>query len=35
MKSLLIKLAVFALILGTVGVSAAEPKILGKAVEYS
>lgn len=35
MKSLLIKLAVFTLILGMVGVAAAEPKIDGKIVEYS
>lgn len=35
MKSLLIKLAVFTLILGMVGVAAAEPKIDGKTVEYS
>ena len=31
MKSLLIKLAVFTLVLGIVGVAAAEPKIQGKA----
>jgi dienelactone hydrolase len=35
MKRLLIKLAVLALVLGMVGVAAAEPKILGKTVEYS
>lgn len=35
MKSLPIKLGVFTLILGMVGVAAAEPKIDGKTVEYS
>ena len=35
MKSSLIKLVVFTLVLGMVGVSAAEPKIQGKTVEYS
>jgi dienelactone hydrolase len=35
MKSLLIKLAVFTLVLGMVEVAAAEPKIQGKTVEYS
>jgi dienelactone hydrolase len=35
MKSSLIKLVVFTLVLGIVGVSAAEPKIQGKTVEYS
>jgi dienelactone hydrolase len=34
MKSLLIKLAVFTLVLGMLGVAAAEPKIQGKPVEY-
>jgi len=35
MKSLMIKLAVFALVLGMVGTAAAEPKIVGKTVDYS
>jgi dienelactone hydrolase len=35
MKSLLIKLAVFTLVLGIVSVATAEPKIAGKTVEYS
>ena len=35
MKSLITKLAVFALVLGMAGVAAAEPKIQGKDVEYS
>jgi dienelactone hydrolase len=35
MKSLLIELAVFTLVLGIVGVVTAEPKIVGKTVEYS
>lgn len=35
MKSLLIKLAVFTLVLGIVSVATAEPKIVGKTVEYS
>ena len=35
MKSLLIKLSVITLVLGMVGVATAEPKIVGKAVEYS
>jgi dienelactone hydrolase len=35
MKSLLIKLIVITLVLGMVGVATAEPKIVGKAVEYS
>jgi len=34
MKSLTIKLAVFTLVLGIVGIAAAEPKIQGKTVEY-
>jgi hypothetical protein len=35
MKSLLLKLAVFTLVLGLAGVATAEPKIQGKTVEYS
>lgn len=35
MKTLLIKLAVFTLVLGIVSVATAEPKIVGKTVEYS
>jgi len=35
MKSLIIELTVFTLVLGMVGVGSAEPKIVGKAVEYS
>jgi len=35
MKSLLIKLSVITLVLGMVGVVTAEPKIVGKAVEFS
>jgi dienelactone hydrolase len=35
MKSLLLKLAVFTFVLGVAGVATAEPKIEGKAVEYS
>jgi dienelactone hydrolase len=35
MKSLLIKLAVFILVLGMVAIAAAEPKIVGRTVEYS
>jgi dienelactone hydrolase len=35
MKSLLIKLSVITLVLGMVGVATAEPKIVGKAVEFS
>ncbi len=35
MESLLIRLSVFILVLGMVGVAAAEPKILGKTVEYN
>jgi len=35
MNSLLIKLIVFTLVLGMVSVATAEPKIVGKAVEYS
>lgn len=35
MKTLLIKLAVFTLVLGIVSIATAEPKIVGKTVEYS
>ncbi len=35
MRSLIIKLFVFALLLGMVGVATAEPKVVGKTVEYS
>jgi len=35
MKSLIMKLIVFTLVFGTVAVAAAEPKIVGKTVEYS
>jgi dienelactone hydrolase len=35
MKSTLLKLAVFTLVLGMVGIAVADPKIQGKAVEYS
>jgi dienelactone hydrolase len=35
MKSLLINLAVFASVLGMVGIASAEPKIVGKTVEYT
>jgi dienelactone hydrolase len=35
MERLLIRLAVFMLVLGITGVAAAEPRILGKAVDYS
>ena len=35
MESLLIRLGVFILVFGMVGVAAAEPRILGKTVEYS
>ena len=35
MKSLLLRLTVITLVLGMVGVATAEPKIVGKAVEYS
>ena len=35
MKSLLIKLGVITLVLGMVGVATAEPKIVGKVIEYS
>jgi len=35
MKNLLLKLAVFTLVLGVAGVATAEPKVQGKTVEYS